>query len=101
MNSRPAAKKKKIGRWIVLGAAFLFAASLFLGKAGVIQIYRGILDVQKKERALARLHADCDSLAAQNSRLKSDTAYIEKIAREKLGMARKDEKVYKFVPERR
>jgi len=40
-----------------------------------------------------------DSLSVQNQRLKSDTAYMEKIAREKLGMARKDEKVYKFIEE--
>jgi cell division protein FtsB len=33
-------------------------------------------------------------------KLKTDTAYIEKIAREKLGMAGKTEKVYKFIEEK-
>lgn len=99
MNARPTTRSRKIGRWIALGVALLLAASLFVGKAGVVQIYRGVLDVKKKERALAREHADMDSLSAQNSRLKTDTAYMEKIGREKLGMARKDEKVYKFIQE--
>lgn len=99
MSHRPRLPTKKIGRWIVLFVACLLVASLFVGRAGVGRIYRSFVDVRKKERALVRQRADLDSLAAQNSRLKSDTAYMEKIAREKLGMARKDEKVYKFIPE--
>jgi cell division protein FtsB len=65
----------------------------------MIRIYQSFLDVKKKERTLAREHGEMDSLSVQNQRLKSDTAYMEKIAREKLGMARKDEKVYKFIEE--
>jgi len=93
--------KKKIGRWIALVVIGALVASLFFGKAGVSRIYRSLSDVKKKERILSRERAELDSLTAQNSRLRSDTAYMEKIGREKLGMARKDEKVYRFIPEQR
>jgi cell division protein FtsB len=99
MNHRFRIRTKKIGRWIALFIACLLVTSLFVGRAGVGRIYRSFVDVRKKERALAGQRTELDSLAVQNSRLKSDTAYMEKIAREKLGMARKDEKVYKFIPE--
>jgi cell division protein FtsB len=92
-------KIRKIGRWIALAVAALLLYSLFFGRASMIRIYQSFLDVKKKERTLARERKEMDSLSAQNQRLKSDTAYMEKIAREKLGMARKDEKVYKFIEE--
>ena len=79
--------------------ATLLLYSLFFGRASVIRIYQSFLDVKKKERTLTRERKEMDSLSVQNQRLKSDTAYMEKIAREKLGMARKDEKVYKFIEE--
>jgi cell division protein FtsB len=92
-------KIRKIGRWIALAVAALLLYSLFFGRASVIRIYQSFLDVKKKEHVLARERKEMDSLSVQNQRLKSDTAYMEKIAREKLGMARKDEKVYKFIEE--
>ena len=90
---------RKIGRWgvIVLIAALLY--SLFSGKANIVRMYRSLSDIRTKEAAVQTRHREIDSLTAQNAKLKSDTAYMEKIAREKLGMARKDEKVYKFIEE--
>ncbi len=99
MNLRTVIRTRKIGRWIALAIGVLLVVSLFFGKASMVRIYRSLLDVKKKERLLTRQHAEIDSLTAENARLRTDTAYMEKIAREKLGMARKDEKVYKFIPE--
>lgn len=45
---------------------------------------------------IEELNASIDSLKNTIEMLRNDTAYIERIAREKLGMAGKDEKVYKF-----
>jgi cell division protein DivIC len=94
-------KIKKTGRWIVLVVAGVLVYSLFFGKASIVRIYQSFSDVKKKERTLVRMRSELDSLAVQNQKLKTDTAYMEKIAREKLGMARKDEKVYKFIKERK
>jgi cell division protein FtsL len=92
-------KFRKIGRWVVLVLAAALLYSLFSGKSNIVRMYRSHTDIKKKEAAVAVRHHEIDSLTAQNAKLKSDTAYIEKIAREKLGMARKDEKVYKFIEE--
>ena len=51
------------------------------------------------EREIKELNETVDSLKKTIEKLKTDTAYIERIAREKLGMAKKGEKVYKFVEE--
>lgn len=51
------------------------------------------------EQEVKELNETIDSLKKTIEKLKTDTAYIERIAREKLGMAKKGEKVYKFVEE--
>jgi cell division protein DivIC len=90
---------RKFGRWIAIGIAAAVLFSLFSGKANVLRMYQSFTDIKKKQAAVARSRREVDSLKIQNAKLKSDTAYMEKIAREKLGMARKDEKVYKFIEE--
>jgi cell division protein FtsB len=92
-------KIRKIGRWVLLAVAALVAYSLFFGRASLVRIYQSFLDVKKKERTLSQERGEMDTLRVQNKKLEKDTAYMEKIAREKLGMARKDEKVYKFIQE--
>jgi cell division protein FtsB len=92
-------KLPRVGRWIVLGLAAALLYSLFLGNSSLVRMYQLHAKAKKKEQAVQRLHRDIDSLMVKDKKLKTDTAYIEKIAREKLGMAKKDEKVYKFIPE--
>ena len=88
---------KKIGRWIAVIIIVLLSVFLFFGKNSIINLHSSFLDAEKKEHEITRAHAEIDSLALESKKLKNDTAYIEKIAREKLGMARKNEKVYKFI----
>jgi cell division protein FtsL len=78
---------------------FFLAISLF-GNQGFIAVYKAY----KQDRALTQQISDSkktiDSLKDEIERLKNDTAYIERIAREKLGMARRNEKIYKFIEEK-
>lgn len=92
-------KFRKVGRWVVMALAAALLYSLFSGKANILRMYQSFLDIKKKEAAVSVRRHEIDSLKTQNAKLKSDTGYMEKIAREKLGMARKDEKVYKFIEE--
>jgi cell division protein FtsB len=92
-------KFRKTGRWVALVIAVALLYSLFSGKANIVRMYRSFLDIKAKQALVTARHHEIDSLTTQNMKLKNDTAYIEKIAREKLGMARKDEKVYKFIEE--
>ena len=86
-------------RWIlasvfVLGAAYF---ALFGGDYGYFDLRRF-----EKERAReqARLHAlrlELDSLRALTDSLEQDSATLERIAREKYGLIRDGEKLYRFV----
>ena len=90
-------KKKSALLW--LAAAALCAGTLFflLGRQGVYLIHR---EMHRKQLEIDSKARTIDSLKREIERLNSDTAYIERIAREKLGMARPGEKVFKFVEKR-
>jgi cell division protein FtsB len=90
-------KNKKIGKWIAVSIGAIIVAFLFFGLDSIITLYSSHQDAIRKEKEIVRMHAEIDSLTMESKRLKNDTAYIEKIAREKLGMAGKKEKVYKFI----
>lgn len=84
---------------LLAGAALLGAAGIFLfGRQGLIYTYR---QPKQKQLEIEENRRIIDSLREEIKKLTNDTAYIERIAREKLGMARPDEKVYKFVEKRK
>lgn len=63
---------------------------------------RGILQIQNLGRLLADIRASTEKLKEENEGLKreirllqEDEAYIERIARQELGLAREDEIIYK------
>jgi cell division protein FtsB len=91
---------KKRPAILALAVAALAAGALFFlfGKQGIYYLYR-----QEQERRLEIKHDRrvIDSLQREIKRLTNDTAYIARIAREKLGMAKPDEKVFKFVEKRK
>ena len=91
---------KKRPAILALAVAALAAGALFFlfGKQGIYYLYR-----QEQERRL-EIKNDrriIDSLQGEIKKLTNDTAYIARIAREKLGMAKPDEKVFKFVEKRK
>lgn len=90
-------------RFILTAAAIGLAVFLYLvlgGPKGVSGLYRLSADVRQLEAQVDSARGTIDSLREEILRLKTDTAYIERAAREKLGMARRDEKIYKFVEEK-
>ena len=90
-------KIKKIGRWVVVAVVALVLSFLFTGNNSIINLYSSHLDIKKKEREIQKKRREIDSLTTEIKKLKTDTLYMERIAREKLGMAGKNEKVYKFI----
>jgi cell division protein FtsL len=89
---------KQVIGWGVFAALLSGAGFFFFGKQGIYYLYREekgkCEEIRKNERTI-------DSLQQEIAKLMNDTAYIERIAREKLGMARPDEKIYKFIEKRR
>jgi len=89
-------KKRRYTYLIVLGFMILLIAYY------TIFGERGILRMRKLGRNLESIRASTQNLKEENEGLKSeirllqeDEDYIEKIAREELGLAREDEIVYK------
>jgi cell division protein FtsB len=95
----PGKKKKKVGRWIAVAIFAVIVYVSFSGNEGIINLLR----IQKKNadmRAeIQQLSLTVDSLNKEIFRLKTDSLYIEHIARERLGMAARDEQIFKFVEE--
>ena len=94
----------KKGKLIALIAAPAVLAvvliALTFGNQGFLDMYRLHGEDKARAREIAAARAQIDSLKAEIERLKSDTAYIEWIARDKHGMARRGERIFKFVEEK-
>ena len=78
----------------------LFVTLLLLfsmGRRGFIQQLRLRQERRHLEQELQALQEEKAELEAEKERL-NDPEYVEKIAREEYGMAKKDEKVYRVVP---
>jgi cell division protein FtsB len=78
-------------------AAITVLAVLTFMNQGFLDMYRAYKQDRELSVKIETARAEADSLRAEIERLKSDTAHIEGLAREKLGMARKGEKIIKFV----
>ncbi len=89
-------KRRKAARWVAAIVLFALLSLVLVGNLNLYRVYRRTRNLRGRVEALNRT---IDSLNVEIENLKSDTAYIEKIARERLGMARKDEKIYKFIEE--
>jgi cell division protein FtsB len=90
---------RKSGRWVIGILVVLFLYLFLTGNNGLFTIIRSRFAVHQTEKDLIELIQTKDSLKTVVKMLKNDTNYIERVAREKLGMAKKNEKVYKFIDE--
>ena len=81
---------------VILCALLYFSLT---SESSVFNLYLSGRNNKAMEQEINELNETIDSLKETIEKLKTDTAYIERIAREKLGMAKKGEKVYKFVEE--
>ncbi len=75
---------------------FLF----FAGPRNVVQYFKQKSHKKTLIRDINSLNKEKEQLKKESERLKNDLDYIEKIAREKYNMKKKDEKVYKIIKEK-
>jgi cell division protein FtsL len=94
---KPKNKRRLLIIAAVSAVAVAILAILTFMNQGFLDMYRAYKQDRELSLKIEAAHAEADSLKAEIERLKSDTAHIEGIAREKLGMARKGEKIIKFV----
>lgn len=91
-------KRMKWVRYVLLGVAGFGLYHILSGPSGV-------LNIMKLRQSNGNIAEELDSLAlrkqalsVEKRRLEKDSAYLERVARKDLGMARPDEKVFRFVP---
>ncbi len=97
LKKKTSKKKKTIKRFLFLLLAVFLVYSFFAGPYGFLRIFSLLKEKKELKLEAKKLEARIMEMEQRKEKLESDSFYLEKEAREKLGMARKDEKVYKFV----
>jgi cell division protein FtsB len=97
LKSKTAQKKKIIKRFLFLLLAVFVVYSFFSGPYGFLRIFSLLKEKKEIKLETKKLEAQIMDMEIRKEKLKNDTLYLEKEAREKLGMAKQDEKIYKFV----
>jgi len=90
-------KRRRRTALIAVGAALLLY--LFLGGSdGFYAQYRMSREVRSLRNENMRLRMQNERMRAHIVRLQRDMDYIERVARERYGMARPSERVYRVLP---
>lgn len=84
-------------RYVLLGVAGLGIYHILSGPSGAVNLFKLRKDNAKLLGELDSLALRKQALEIEKQRLEKDSAYIERMARKELGMAKPDEKVYRFV----
>lgn len=93
-------KQKKVLISALTILVTLFAVLFFSGDQGIATYFQTKRKISTLKSEIAQSQKTIDSLKLEINQLQNDTSYIEKIAREKYGMARSDETMYKFIEEK-
>ena len=83
----------------LLGGAVVVLLGLGLavyGGEGLVRVLQMKREIEALERDVTTLRVQSEKLAATVERLRSDPLYVEKLAREDLGLAREGETILKF-----
>jgi cell division protein FtsL len=90
---------KYLPLWIVAIFVLIFFIAFFTGNKSVFDLY----SLRRERNALVeeknRLEEENKRLQKEIKKLQNDIEYIEKVAREKYNLKRKDETIYKVIPE--
>ena len=73
----------------------------FFGDHGLYQLYTLKTERVQIQKQINSLRKEKIALESEKTKLKSDYKYIEKLAREKYRMAKKGEKVFKVIEEKK
>ncbi len=85
--------------WWILGGIILFVLlQLFVFQdEGLLQWYRLKKELRASQTRIKELEAAVEALQRENKRLLDDPKYLERVAREKLRLAKPGEKVYHVI----
>ncbi len=100
-GERPVDRRRRRELRVVLGVVLALALyyALFGGEYSVFELRSLSKRVALEQVRLDSLRVEVDSLEARADSLADDSATIERIARERYGMIRPGERLYRFVEE--
>ncbi|MDE0332367.1 MAG: septum formation initiator family protein [Nitrospinae bacterium] len=87
--------------WISAGIIILLLGSAWLGQDGYLAVIVNKVRVSELKKEIAEIEAKNKELRSEIRSLRSDERAIEKIAREDLGLVKKGETVYEFIPSKK
>jgi cell division protein FtsB len=85
---------------MVIGAVVLIGATYFAvfgGDYDLFDVHRIRRERAAEEQRVAEAQAEVDRLTARRDSLRDDNATVERIARERFGMIRDGERLYRFA----
>jgi cell division protein FtsB len=91
-------KKRRYGRLLLLLVFLILCYMYVAGDYGLLKIWSQHRQIEELKGETRRLRAEQLDLKQERIRLEEDSLYIEKKAREELGMVKPGERVYQFVP---
>lgn len=94
----PKAPRKGIHRFLLMIPAVFCVYLVLAGESGLYQIRHRSRQIQALEREIEGLKAQNANLEQEVALLQDDLATIERIARERYGMVKKNESVYMVYP---
>ena len=92
-------KKGKLKVILFLAGLALLGYIYLAGDFGFVRIFSLWKEKKELKLEIKKLEVKIIDLEVERKRLRNDLHYIERIAREKYGMAKEGEKIYKFVEE--
>ena len=87
--------KEKIQFLLLAFFIFLIAYWTIFGDNGILKLRKIEQESEKVKAASEKIKAENERLKKEIKLLQEDRKYVEKVAREELGMTRKDEIIYK------
>ncbi len=87
-------KKKGLLLKIIIICSIVYIA--FFDKASFVQVFKSKMRYKKLKNESERIARENENLRNKNEKLKNDPFEWERIAREKLGMQKEGENVYRF-----
>jgi cell division protein FtsB len=84
-------------RWVLLAMAMVILYQMVAGPSGLLKLVELRREQQTQRHRIDSLTMRKQELILEKKRLLTDSAYLEKLARKDLGMAKPGEKVYRFM----
>ena len=84
-------------RAILIIGALMLLIIFFFGDHGLYQLYLLRSERSEIQATITALREKKQTLEAEKNKLKTDSKYIEQLARERFRMAKKGEKVFKVI----